>query len=432
MYNCERCNKSYKSKKNLISHLQKNEPCMCKNKKISRSSLLRQLGGYNIHIQQVRKPCFEIICLGAYGGISSGNSSCYILRFGNRNWFGLDGGSVADGVWKYNSFVKDVSTLSLPQKLVCNGGGAYQFETDTINPSHYRELLSPYTSIKNFVISHSHLDHSAGLVAMSPALFGKNVKLYSHKHIVNNFREFIFNDYIFPAILYDIDKSNSQSQVQAQANKGPITILGVAKNYNQEFLVDNEYSVLMMPVEHGLYGTKKLTRNNSAERNNSSVYFVECQRQFIMYFGDVSNVIDFDNKHSESAVVLLKSVFNKCVDYVENGKELKGILLECANKNNTPLFGHLDAIHYIQVLKILDKICQERSGNSNTSKKMKISIFVTHIKPPYAPDTYLDDFGMFIKQIQSEFYDQLQKEVCRFQRIQPEFIFPLQGAKYVL
>ena len=94
---------------------------------------------------------FDVIVLGALGGIQDGNLSSYLIRpHGDRNAIACDAGSLVNGlkVAQDRGVFRDVK--------------APEGSTDSV----IGHVLK--NEIKGYLISHAHLDHVQGLVIASP------------------------------------------------------------------------------------------------------------------------------------------------------------------------------------------------------------------------------------------------------------------------
>ena len=397
---CGRCGKRCSSKKALAKHLQSAEPCPCKEGRMRRSTLLKQLGSLSIKKQQKGGGSgFEFICLGGYGGVCSGNLSCYLLKLnGYGKYICLDGGSPIDGIWKYNAnFAPKNASIELSIKQIDQQILSLKFQRftalDDNNNAEANNLLSKMIELRNynltyadnyiipenieaFLLSHAHLDHIAGYI-IATAGFHIPKQIVANSDVISVLDTHIFNNKIWPAVLKP-------------------QIIEVTKENNIK-LIDDKVIVSYIPVKHGDY-------------DNSSAFFItEIEgSDTVLYFGDVSNKPHKTLQTNTNAETQLNSVWDKAADYVIK-KTLRAIFIECAYKKNTSkLFGHLDPDQLEVVLNnFLLKINQKSSQDSkpisslpilpgqipaNTKVKplQDISLVVTHLKP----DNFDDITGM--------------------------------------
>jgi 3',5'-cyclic-nucleotide phosphodiesterase len=97
---------------------------------------------------EAQKPAFTVIPLGVRGGLDESNLSAYLVAAeGTTDYVCLDAGTLYTGI----------------KKAIDNG---------TLPPPVSTVLRS---SIKDYFISHPHLDHVAGLILNSPDDSTKNI-----------------------------------------------------------------------------------------------------------------------------------------------------------------------------------------------------------------------------------------------------------------
>ena len=101
---------------------------------------------------------FDIVALGTAGGTNSSNLSSFLIApYGSQSGVACDAGSLVDGIEKaveQGSFVE--ANDSIKQKG----------NTIVLPPSSTHQLTGNVLQnyIKGYLISHSHLDHLAGLI----------------------------------------------------------------------------------------------------------------------------------------------------------------------------------------------------------------------------------------------------------------------------
>src|SRR5690349_5371658 len=97
--------------------------------------------------QTTKQPTFKIVPLGVKGGIDESNLSAYMLApLATNNYVCLDAGTINFGITK-----------------------AVKVGVFKTTPAY---VLKNY--IKGYLISHAHLDHTAGLIINSPDDTAKN------------------------------------------------------------------------------------------------------------------------------------------------------------------------------------------------------------------------------------------------------------------
>jgi 3',5'-cyclic-nucleotide phosphodiesterase len=267
---------------------------------------------------------FDVIVLGALGGIQDGNLSSYLIRpHGDRNAVTCDAGSLVNGlkVAQDKGVFRDVT---VPEGSTASVVG-HVLKND----------------IKGYLISHAHLDHVQGLVIASPD--DSNKIIYSLPSVSAEIEQTYFNWKAWPNML----------------DRGQPPHL---KKYRLENLKPGE------PKD--LAGTKMtvtpfLLRHAGSE---STAFLIESGDDAILCFGDTGP--DEVEKTSNMGDVW-KAVANKI-----RQKQLKAIILETSYTSDRPdhlLFGHLTPKWVHKTLHVLD---QEAGGNALKG----LPVVVSHIK----------------------------------------------------
>jgi 3',5'-cyclic-nucleotide phosphodiesterase len=125
---------------------------------------------------------FDVIVLGALGGIQDGNLSSYLIRpHGDRNAIACDAGSLVNGL------------------KVAQDKGAFR---DVKVPEGSTDSVVGHVlknEIKGYLISHAHLDHVQGLVIVSPD--DSNKTIYSLPSVSAEIEQNYFNWKAWPNML---------------------------------------------------------------------------------------------------------------------------------------------------------------------------------------------------------------------------------------
>ncbi len=267
---------------------------------------------------------FDVIVLGALGGIQDGNLSSYLIRpHGDRNAIACDAGSLVNGlkVAHDKGVFKDVK---VPEG-----------STDSV----IGHVLK--NEIKGYLISHAHLDHVQGLVIASPD--DSNKTIYSLPSVSAEIEQTYFNWKAWPNML---DRGQ-----QPQLKKYHLEDLrpGEAKD-----LAGTRMTVTPYPLNHG-----------GAE---STAFLIESGVDAILCFGDTGP--DEVQKASN-----MQDIWKAVADKVKQRK-LKAIILEVSYTSDRPdnlLFGHLTPKWAHKTLHDLD---QEAGGNALKG----LPVLVSHIK----------------------------------------------------
>ena len=362
---CDRCGHDAKNKTCLVKHLSRKNACEPLVKNVSRAKLLKkhskQHGGFG---------GYTFVCLGAHGGLCSGNISAYLLKFGDSaNYICLDGGSPIDGIWEHNK-------------------------------QYPNNIISPTENIEAYLISHAHLDHMAGFAIATPAYYGKLIKVIAYQKVLDAFNDHIFNDVLWPKILW------TEPVVGPDGKETGVKKLPIDQSTHK--LEKSNFTISAMPVQHGNYPA------------NSTVFFVEANNgETVVYFGDVSdvphasfgNAVSNNNAAQKNAVnprvseafsslsvtdrdkynksrSQLDAVWDVCAKLIDESK-LVAIFIECAFPNkgftgapNKMLFGHLNANLLANEFKLLKTKTSSQSFG-------QIKVVITHRKPtPMGPSQY--------------------------------------------
>jgi 3',5'-cyclic-nucleotide phosphodiesterase len=267
---------------------------------------------------------FDVIVLGALGGIQDGNLSSYLIRpHGDRNAIACDAGSLVNGlkVAQDKGVFRDVT---VPEG-----------STDSV----IGHVLK--NDIKGYLISHAHLDHVQGLVIASPD--DSNKIIYSLPSVSAEIEQTYFNWKAWPNML---DRGQ-----QPQLKKYHLEDLkpGEAKE-----LTGTRMTVTPFPLNHG-----------GAE---STAFLIESGGDAILCFGDTG-------PDEVQKVSNMQNIWQAIADKVKQQK-LKAIILETSytsDRLDTLLFGHLTPKWVHKTLHVLD---QEAGGNALKG----LPVVVSHIK----------------------------------------------------
>jgi 3',5'-cyclic-nucleotide phosphodiesterase len=267
---------------------------------------------------------FDVIVLGALGGIQDGNLSSYLIRpHGDRNAIACDAGSLVNGL------------KVAEEKGAFTGIEVPAGSTDSV----IGHVLK--TDIKGYLISHAHLDHVAGLVLASPD--DSNKTIYSLPSVSADIEQQYFNWKAWPNML---DRGR-----QPQLKKYHLEDL---KPGERRDLAGTRMTVTPFPLNHA--------------GSESTAFLLESGDDAILCFGDTGpdEVQQASNLHD-----IWKAVAAKVKQ-----KKLKAIILETSYTSDRPdhlLFGHMTPRWVHRTLRLLD---QEAGGNALKG----LPVVVSHIK----------------------------------------------------
>ena len=286
---------------------------------------------------------FRVVPLGVKGGIDESNLSAYMLApVNSNNYVCLDAGTLHAGI----------------EKAIANK--VFTVPTEVV--------LRKY--IKGYLISHSHLDHLAGLIINSPDDTVKNI--YAFAGCIETFKA---NYFTWKSWANFADEGETP-----QLKKYHYKVL----NPGEETPVENtEMWVKAFPLSHSnLTSTAFLVRNNDS---------------YMLYLGD-TGPDDVEKSHN------LESLWEAIAPLIKE-KRLKAIMIEVSFPDEQPdktLFGHLTPRWLMKELDVLEKL----SGQGSLKG---FNIVVTHVKPPQSS------------------IDRLKKQLAAENKLQLNLIYPQQG-----
>lgn len=264
---------------------------------------------------QVKKT-FKIVPLGVLGGIDESNLSAYMIApSGTNNYICMDAGTLHYGIEK----AIENKVFNVPAQ----------------------QVLRKY--IQGYFISHSHLDHLAGLIINSPDDSTKGI-------------------YAFAGCIKTIKNNYFTWQSWANfANEGEAPLL---KKYT--------YHVLTPGTETGIANNPMRVRAFPLSHANleSSAFLVRNNESYVLYLGD-TGADEIEKSHN---LELLWQVIAPLI----KTKKLKAIMIEVSFPDEQPdktLFGHLTPKWLMAEMDVLSKL-------TGTEALKNFNLVITHVKPP--------------------------------------------------
>jgi len=257
---------------------------------------------------------FKIVPLGVKGGIDESNLSAYMIApQGSNSYVCLDAGTLHYGI----------------EKAV---------ENNVFNASA-EQVLRRY--IKGYLISHSHLDHLAGLIINSPEDTAKNI--YALADCIETFKTRYF----------------TWKSWANFADEGETPQL---KKYH--------YKVLETGAETPLTNTEMQVKAFPLSHSNltSTAFLVSHNDHNVLYLGD-TGPDEVEKSHN------LEALWQAVAPLIKE-KKLKAIMIEVSFPDEQPnktLFGHLTP-------RWLMKEMHQLGGMTGSLAGFKL--IVTHVKPP--------------------------------------------------
>jgi 3',5'-cyclic-nucleotide phosphodiesterase len=274
--------------------------------------------------QAIAADGFDLVVLGALGGIQDGNLSASLIHpHGDDRAVTCDAGTLVNG-------------LRVAEEKGALAGITVPADTDQ---SRVGYVLT--AKIKGYLISHAHLDHVAGLIIASPD-DGKK-PIYALPSVAGDLVETYFNWKAWPNFT---DRGKApQLKKYALSDLAP----GVATQ-----LRDTAMSVTAFPLSHG--------------GMESTAFLLESDGEGILCFGDTGP--DAVEKGTR-----LGDVWTAVADRVKQ-KRLKAIVIESSYTSDRPdnlLFGHLTPRWLLESLRELD-------GRAGGNALKGLPVVVSHIK----------------------------------------------------
>ncbi|MGZ3751803.1 MAG: MBL fold metallo-hydrolase [Mucilaginibacter sp.] len=259
---------------------------------------------------------FRVVPLGVKGGIDESNLSAYMVApINSNNYVCLDAGTLHFGIGK--AVANKVFTVPAEQ------------------------VLRKY--IKGYLISHSHLDHLAGLIINSPDDSTKNI--YAFADCIETFKTRYFTWKSWANFADDGEAP--------QLKKYHYKVLNPAE---ETPIANTEMSVQAFPLSHS-----NLT---------STAFLVRSKDNYLLYLGDTG---PDEVEKSQN----LKSLWEQIAPLIRK-KKLKAIMIEVSFPNEQPdktLFGHLTPRWLMKEMTELEKF-------TGPGALRGFNIVITHVKPP--------------------------------------------------
>ncbi|MET0742369.1 MAG: 3',5'-cyclic-nucleotide phosphodiesterase [Microvirga sp.] len=267
---------------------------------------------------------FDVIVLGALGGLQDGNLSSYLIRpHGASAAIACDAGSLVNGL-RVAQEKGAFAGVSVPANA-----------TDSVVGHVLRN------HIKGYLISHPHLDHVAGLVIASPDDSAKTI--YGLPSVTAGIEQTYFNWAAWPNML-DRGKPPQLKKYHVQdLRPGESTPLS-----------GTAMTVTAFPLRHG--GTE------------STAFLVESGGDAILCLGDTG-------PDEVEKATNLHDMWTAIADKVRQ-KRLKAVIMEVSYTNDRPdaqLFGHLTPDWLLRTLRGLDQA-------AGAGALKGLPVVVSHIK----------------------------------------------------
>lgn len=213
-----------------------------------------------------------------------------------------------------------------------------------------------FANIKDYFVTHPHLDHIAGLVVNSAGFTSSHPKnIFGSQFTIESLKAHVFNGVIWP-------------NLNCPSNGGVVNFIQL----NPEVLSEHNsyFHIQTFQVSHGVVSDGHHQQANSQPYQSSTFLIKSVKHQkYLLVFGDLET--SNSNKLIWDAVSQLISL-----------QQLSGIIIECSTENvpvNTPLFGHLTPNHLFNELIYLSN--KVKSIHSRPGPPLQgLTILVSHVK----------------------------------------------------
>jgi len=267
---------------------------------------------------------FDIVSLGALGGIQDGNLSAYLVHpHDDDRAVTFDAGTLVNGL------------------RVADENGAFDGVEVPAESSLSRVGYLLTDRIKGYLVSHAHLDHVAGLVIASPDDGRKPI--YALPSVNAALVDSYFNWQAWPNFS-DRGKAPQLKKFALEDLKPGVPVP----------LRDTKMSVTAFPLSHG--GVE------------STAFVVESDGDIVVYFGDTG-------PDSVEKGTRMRDVWATVADKARQ-RRLKAILIESSYTSDRPdsqLFGHLTPKWLMKSLHELDSLAGGKALKD-------LPVVITHIK----------------------------------------------------
>ncbi|SCU86334.1 LAMI_0D01618g1_1 [Lachancea mirantina] len=302
---------------------------------------------------------FALTILGASGGpMEIGNQSVMIAKAGPeraKNWICVDAGSGLHQIKEMLAQSREANRLGINQHECMEEEIESLYESEyeplglfmdersdvvrgldtlddtQLSKSLLSESIEVFNRIREYYITHAHLDHVAALVINTPAIRSTEKKVFALPRTAEALRTHIFNDSVWPDLLNEDSFLLNLQELQELRRHTVACISG--------------WYVTPFRVNHGV-----TVRNRLPYYSTAFLIGDEPSGDAILVCGDLDS--DLLSKQQFLAAMWLHLAQTVPFD------NLKGILIECSSTNSTQnecLYGHLSPRFLVHELKQLSR-----------------------------------------------------------------------------
>jgi len=273
---------------------------------------------------------FRCIPLGVEGGLTESNLSAYLLApIGSSDFVCLDAGTLLSGL-KVARASGCFSDIPMPRD-----------SADSIEGRVLRH------HVKAFLITHTYIDHLAGLIMNSPADSAKPIMAL--EETIEGLRQHVFNWVTWPNFGGEGEPPTlSMYELMILRPGEPRSIPGTAMRVEAQ------------PLAHGA-------------RIDSAAFMVDANDRYVVYMGDTGP------DHLEDRPTT-RRLWERLVPIVHDD-HLRAIFIESSYRDETPedqLFSHLTPTWVMHALRQFAEMVDPRRPETALAG---LTVVITHIKP---------------------------------------------------
>ncbi|CAF1015429.1 unnamed protein product [Didymodactylos carnosus] len=298
---------------------------------------------------------FSILPLGIFGGLDESSLSAYMLApINSDRYICLDAGTIRYGL-------KAVLQNDESRRLFPG-----------VQPGDEDQVLQQ--NIKAYLISHGHLDHTAGMIHNSPNDLRANgsnpsKSIYGIKETIDVIRDHLFNGKAWPNMGNAAPESNPET-FQIKTYKYEV----LKPNTFPQLIDQTNMKVTVYKLRHVF---PVLSSAFLVEQSESS-----STAPAILYLGDTgSDEYEYEDKDKTQKSTYMKTLWKQIAEkMMSKAIDLRAVFIEVSYMNSQPtnlLFGHLTP----KLLAVELDILRTKLGGGNERLLDNVIIIPTHQKP---------------------------------------------------
>lgn len=283
---------------------------------------------WRLHAPTPTSPAFAMVALGTAGGLEEGNLTSFLLGpTDGASFVALDAGTLHDGIQRAVERGAFVGLAPPPGSTLTLGGHILR------------------DRVRAVLLSHSHLDHWAGLVVSSPDDAPKTILALESTH--RALQEHLWESPLWANFTDRGAGALGKYTVRTLTPDETVPVPGTAM------------TVRAFPLSHGAL--------------ESTAFLVGLGGKYALYLGDTGP----DRVEKRGRLLALWQAVAKLV----RTGQLRALFLECSfpdPRRDQLLFGHLTPSHLVDELGTLARLTHETRPDEALRE---LTVVVTHIKP---------------------------------------------------